>query len=320
MSTKSDLQPYIDPDPQGMGGSPHLSDYWTVIARRLWLVLVIFTVTTASSIWAISRQQTYYSSSTSLQVNDPQERQAGLVQIPRMGGVNLFVDPIVSEIQVLNSSAIKNRVVDSLGMRLRRVPPTDIRSEVMRAIHVAPDATDGFYRLIYNADDTHAQFLMPDGTVLEEAEAGRVLDVGFLRFVLQRAPAEQRVYELQVVPRRTAAGEIDLSAVPRVDTNIVDVSFVHQDPFLVPDVLNQAGLALIDRGAERVRQAARLDAAFIQAQLDTASTKLRQSRNAIRDFKTTQAFTSLGIQDRNCSIAPNGSTMKSRRGIANGRF
>lgn len=85
-------------------------------------------------------------------------------------------------------------------------------------------------------------------------------------------------------------------------------------------MLNQAGLALIDRGAERVRQAARLDAAFIQAQLDTASTKLRQSRNAIRDFKTTQAFTSLGIQDSNCSIAPNGSTMKSRRGIANGRF
>ena len=48
-------QPYVDPSPDERGATPHLSDYWTVIARRLWLVLVIFTVTTASSIFKVSQ-------------------------------------------------------------------------------------------------------------------------------------------------------------------------------------------------------------------------------------------------------------------------
>jgi uncharacterized protein involved in exopolysaccharide biosynthesis len=65
-----------------------------VVARRLWLVLVIFTVTTASSIWTISQAQISYSASMALQVNDPTQRQAGLVNIPRMSSVSLFVDPI----------------------------------------------------------------------------------------------------------------------------------------------------------------------------------------------------------------------------------
>lgn len=37
-------------------GAPHLADYWNIISRRIWLVLLIFGVTTASAIWAVSRQ------------------------------------------------------------------------------------------------------------------------------------------------------------------------------------------------------------------------------------------------------------------------
>ena len=35
---------------EAVGTSPHIADYWQVIARRLWLVMLIFGVTTAAAI------------------------------------------------------------------------------------------------------------------------------------------------------------------------------------------------------------------------------------------------------------------------------
>ena len=73
MNPEGTLRPYGDaPAPErSSSSSPHLSDYWQVVVRRLWLVLLVFGVTTASAIWAVSRQRVYYQSHLSLQVNDP---------------------------------------------------------------------------------------------------------------------------------------------------------------------------------------------------------------------------------------------------------
>jgi len=61
-----------------------------------------------------------YSASMALQVNDPEDQQAGLVTRATIGGMNLFVDPIVSEVQVLSSGPVLQGIVDSLGLRLVR--------------------------------------------------------------------------------------------------------------------------------------------------------------------------------------------------------
>ncbi|HBE00388.1 MAG TPA: hypothetical protein DC060_19610, partial [Gemmatimonadetes bacterium] len=160
-------QPYIDPSPEDLGATPHISDYWTVIARRLWLVLVIFTVTTASSIFKASQSRTTYTATVALQVNDPQERSSGLVNIPSLGGLNLFVDPIESEIQVLGSATIKATVVDSRGMRLARVPVEDARSLIMRDVWVAPDVPDYQpFRLIEEFEGRYDQVIIDSPPVL----------------------------------------------------------------------------------------------------------------------------------------------------------
>ena len=38
-----------------VGPSPHIADYWQVVARRLWLGVLILGGTTASAIWAVSQ-------------------------------------------------------------------------------------------------------------------------------------------------------------------------------------------------------------------------------------------------------------------------
>ncbi len=298
MSTEPTARPYGDVEPEHFGGAPHLSDYWQVVSRRLWLVLVVFTVTAATSIWAVSRQRVFYQGSMTLQVNDPLERQRGLVGGSRVSGMDIFVDPIESEIQVLRSSAIGTVVVDSLGLRLRRVPSSEPRSELARNIYVAAQAPNGRYQLAYEPDGREAVLRKADGTTLGSAFVGARLDAGLVSFDLQAPPTESRTYDLEIVPGQAVLGEVAFSAAPRESTNIIDVSVVHADPTLVAPILNQAGRALREKGAERVRKSARADIDFINERLDSAQSQLSRSMDAIRDFKKTQAFTNLSARER----------------------
>ena len=95
---QEELEPTRPKDSPPVGGSPHISDYWQVISRRLWLVILIFGVTTASAIWAVSQQRTIYETSSSIQINDPLEVTRQLtVQTRGLTGISLFVDPRVRD-------------------------------------------------------------------------------------------------------------------------------------------------------------------------------------------------------------------------------
>jgi hypothetical protein len=51
MNPEPSLRPSGDAPTERGGASPHLSDYWQVVLIRLWLVLLVFGVTTASAIF-----------------------------------------------------------------------------------------------------------------------------------------------------------------------------------------------------------------------------------------------------------------------------
>lgn len=154
--------------------SPHLADYWQVITRRLWLVLLVFAVTTTSAIWAVSRQRVFYQASLSIQVNDPLQRTRSLTQGSRVSGMDLFIDPIQSEIEVLRASPIAMAVVDSLGLRLRTGSEDVVRSSLARNIEVADDAPSGTLELRSDGDGNRATLLSPAGETLGSAATGQL--------------------------------------------------------------------------------------------------------------------------------------------------
>lgn len=59
MTDDPNLRRHGEGEPDLGPSSPHLVDCWQVITRRLWLVLLIFGVTAASAIWAVSRQRAF---------------------------------------------------------------------------------------------------------------------------------------------------------------------------------------------------------------------------------------------------------------------
>ena len=71
MAHEPALRPQGDPEGGYPANAPHLSDYWQVLSRRIWVVVAGFVSTTSVAIWFVSRQQTFYQSSLAVQVEDP---------------------------------------------------------------------------------------------------------------------------------------------------------------------------------------------------------------------------------------------------------
>ncbi len=298
--SEPNLRPYHETEPDPGGGGQHLSDYWQVITRRMWLVLLIFGVTAASTIWAVSQQQVYYQASLSVQINDPLERTRSLVPYTRVSAMQLYIDPVQSELEVLRSAAVAGTVVDALGLRLESPDPEAPISFLVRDVQVAPDVPEGRYELVYDESGEAVQLRDSTGEVVGSGPVGAPLDTGGIRFTPLAPPAEGRLYPLQVVPRQQAARRIrdNISAEPRSNTNIIDVSFLSADPQLAPDILNRAMETLREQGARRVQTVASQEVRFIEDRLEEAQAQLAVSLGQIREFKESEEFTNLSYQEQ----------------------
>ena len=289
---QEDLRSARPNDSPLVGASPHIADYWQVVSRRLWLVVLIFGVTTASAIWAVSQQRTVYETNSSIQINDPLEVTRGLtVQSMGLTGVSLFVDPIESEIQVLASAQVARRVVDDLGMRVLPENPNLTRSELFLDAWIDPAMPNVPLQLVYDDEGVQARILDAAGQELARGPVGTVLDLGLLRLTPQPPPNENRTFGLVVHPTENVQGEVQgrLAAEALESTNIVYVGYRGSDPILAPRILNEATSALQSFGRDRVRERAQRELDFIGQRLDSAMTLLQQSSREIRSFNFCQA-------------------------------
>ncbi len=293
-------QPYGDFESDGGGLSPHLADYWQIISRRLWLVLLIFAVTTASAIWAVSRQQTQYQATLSIQVNDPLQRSRSINPTARISGMDVFVDPIESEIQVLKSGTISLNVVNALGLRLAPTSADLVHSDLFRNAWVDPNTSPETFELVYDDASQAVAFRRPGGPTLAAGPVGEPLDAEFIRFTPTPAPREDRVYGVQLLSVSSAVGSVRgrISAVPRDYTNLIDITFITNDAVMAPLILIEVAEALRGYGEIKVSTAAKNEVTFIEGELQGARNQLTRSLEDIQRFKETQAFTSLSIRER----------------------
>jgi len=288
-------------EPALSGTSPHIADYLQVISRRIWLVVLIFGVTTASAIWAVSQQRTIYESSSSIQIDDPLEVTRQITSQSRsLTGISLFVDPIESEIQVLASAQVARRVVNDLGMRVRPENSNLNRSDLFLDPWVDQAMPNVSLELVYDNQGVEAWILNAAGTELARGPVGTVLDMGLLRLTPQPPPNDDRTFSLLVSPTSDVQGEVQgrLSAESVVSTNIVRVGYRGPDAILAPKILNGATAALQSFGRDKVRDQARRALDFIEQRLDSAMTLLKASSQEIRNFKESAEFTNLTIQEQ----------------------
>ena len=288
-------------DSELAGASPHITDYLQIINRRLWLVVLIFGVTTAASILAASQQRTIYETTSSIQVNDPFAVTRQLtVQSRGLAGISLFVDPIESEIQVLASAQVARSVINALGMRVLPENANLIRSDLFLDAWIDPAMPDGPLELAYDDAGALARILDATGRELAAGPVGTVLDLGLLRLTPQPPPNEDRRFGLVIHPTDNVLGEVQgrVSAESLQSTNIVYVRYRGPDPILGPKILDAATAALQNFGRDRVREGAQNELNFIEQRLDSAMTLFQLSSRDIQTFKESAEFTNLTIQEQ----------------------
>jgi len=289
------IRPYNEPTSQG---APHLADYWEVVQRRLWLVLLLAAFTTGFALWMVGKRPSVFRSTLSLQVNDPWQQSRALTGVPGFPGMDGYIDPIQSEIEVLGSTPIAQAVVDSLGLRLVSTSNTR-RSALLAAARISEQVVPIRLSLAY-LDGDDVALLGADGSEIGRTRLGAPLVAEGITFTPLPNPGDGRSYPLGIIPEIDAINRVrsGLSAGARESTNIIDVAFVDDDPEMSTQTLAAAAGALREYGARRVAGQASREVDFIEQRLDSAYAQLGKSLEAIRQFKVSEAFSDLSVQEQ----------------------
>ena len=272
----------------------HLEDYWRVVRRRGWLILLTTAVALFAAAWAASRSPQMYRTQLTLQVGDPRGRMGQLGDIdvsPNM----LWTDPVESEVQQLTTQSVARYVVESLQLRVET--PGTTRDLLFEDLRVDADAPAGDYRLRVAAS----------GAVVLEGEPGTgpvsgqvgipITFAGGELVVLQTAAPQD--YDLRILPQLAAEARVrgGLAASTRPETNLIDVTYTGADRQLAPQILNEVGAALRDLGVRRVREWAWSRTEFIRDRLAEAGLDLQMALKAVESYKRQRGVTSLTSEE-----------------------
>ncbi len=271
----------------------HIEDYWRVIRRRGWLILLATIVALLAAFWSVSRRPQLYRTSMTLQVGDARGRMGQLGDIditPNM----LWTDPVESEVQQLTTQAVARFVVDSLQLRAQS---TDIsRDRLLEYVEVGAAASPGVYRL--QAEEDGSVVVESRGGPQVSGRVGEPFEFAAGTMVVRPSvPAGD--YTLRVISQLAAEAMVSgsLAASTRPETNLIDVTFTSLDQLLGPRVLNSVAEALRDLGVRRVREWAESRTEFIGNRLTQSGLELRTALEAVESYKEARGLTSLTSEE-----------------------
>lgn len=271
----------------------HIEDYWRVVRRRAWLILLTTLVAVLAALWAASRSPQLYRSALTLRVGDPRGRLGQLGDLDLTPNM-LWTDPVESELQQLSTQAIAQWVVDSLQLRAqsRDLPRALLLADVQLGVPAVP----GEYRVQVGAGGTVE---LRDGSESSARGAtGQPLAFPGGSLVV-RGGVEPGTYTLEVISQSAAEALVSggLAASIRPETNLIDVTYTGTDESLAPRILNAVAAALRNLGVSRARDWASARSEFIRGRLEEAGTNLRSALQAVEEYKQDRGLATLSAEE-----------------------
>lgn len=261
-----------------------LADFFGVVRRNLWLVVVAGLVTAAPIMYRVMRQPPVYNAEALVRLIDLRGQMTGGLPEQMMGR---NADAILSQIEVLRGRYVIGRVVDQEGLRLQSATvafPTGL----LRDVHVADDATASELTLVFRADGVRVS---SNGTAVS-GPYGRPLSVEGVTFTVPQAPTEVESAELYVVPRETAIDLVleRLVAEPRDRTDAVAIRYAANDPWTAQRVTNTIVNVFQSVNAETAQEESRRQRIFLEERLAETDSLLREAEAVLTAFRTDRQF------------------------------
>ena len=279
------------------------------LLRRHWvLVLGITAASVALLFYRIRNEQRIYRATAVIRLTDKgQNLSGGISRMPPSQPYRPYTDPVLSQVQVIQSRAVAESVAVREGLRLRALPRW-LPPNWVTNVSVAPTAA---------IDTLHVDF-RDDGVVIAAASGparfgyGEQVNVQGVAFTVPRKPS-LRSADLALLTLSDAANEVRASVTARARerTDVIDVNYTAPDPELARRVANAVVRMFRDMNASAAKQESVLRREFIEQQLEKVEALLADARTAHNAFRSREKVFS--SQDKFRSEQADLSTIEMRR-------
>lgn len=203
-----------------------------------------------------------------------------------------ITDPLLTQIQVLQSRAVANEVVDREGLRLVSEPEM-LGDDIVRDVKVS----DGVGHRVLTASFGRTDYTISDGRVAQKAAYGVPVQLRDVTLTISERPAvESATFEIAPLDRAVDNVLAHLHGRSRERTDIIDVTYENPSPTLAQHVANTAVHAFQDLNARNAKQESVRRRKFIEEQLHKTELLLSEAEASHNQFRSRERVFS--SQDR----------------------
>jgi succinoglycan biosynthesis transport protein ExoP len=262
-----------------------LKEILGIVRRRRWLVLFFATASAGIAAYFAYAAKPVYLASASVRIADARRAiSGGIADAPRDNiGSSYSVDPVLSQIQVLKSREVAAEAVRKQPLGLIVYPDGfpagdvgDVRvdSLLLRSAVLTADFGPDSYTLSEGSNELAARYGRP------------VSIAGVTLTVLRRPP--RRSGTIGILSSFNAVGMLldGVDARPRKSTDVVDVTFRANDPYVAQQVVNAIVDSYKEVNANIAQQQSRRRREFIQEQLKQTDSLFADATTALSSYRT----------------------------------
>ncbi len=263
-----------------------LGEIWAGLLRNRWVILGCAILAMAGGAYYTARETPLYDGYASIRI---QERQLNLSEIYQTMSTGVAGSDLGTEMEVLESRALREDAARMLGLQLRLIEPERVsRQEVIQHIAIEPDADLAEYRLQRRSDGRYEIFAGDSTNQVGVTAADGSVQLPGVSFALTSKGFE---HERLVVSIQSFSSAVDglrsglWISQPRRDAYIVTLGYTSPDSLLARDVPNAITTTYMARRQGLRTAEARNTVKFLQEQLDRVNVELAAAEDSFRTFQ-----------------------------------
>lgn len=239
-----------------------LSQYFRILKRRKWSIALISLIFLGLGIFYLSKAVPIFQASAKIQADPVQPNASSQDQYIMNSMVFLFYE---TQYEIIRSRKVAETVVDKLGL-IERYKAEQTEQKAL-------GSDESFFQSVKNSIKSQLTSSASD-------EQERVLNDTQLRTMLAQA---------------IQAG---LNVEGGTQSQIINISFQHEDPILAANVVNAISEAYIEFGLEARLSQIKDTAEWLSEQLDELRVTLQESEDKLRNFRLSQNLMDTEQQQR----------------------
>src|SRR6266704_4404361 len=270
-----------DREPEVSVRTVRLEELFAILRRHARLVVGVVAATVVAAGVVAYVTGPAYQAVAVIRMSDPRRALTGGVVLDPARADERFSDPLLSQAELLTSRAVAGAVVDSMPA-LRMVTTRDLPLSFLGEVAVPAAAGPVSLQIAFGQDSfvvrgTSGQWSAPYGSAVESHG---------IRFAVLHRP-DAATARLRVLSREAAISGLlaRLRVKPRLNTDIVDVTYSAPDPYVAQHVLNQVVDIFKSASAEDAQQQSRRRREFLESQLKVNDSLLADARQAVTAFR-----------------------------------